>query len=91
MIRKKKVVHKSNSVFMKPLLPSVALAVVTGEDKIPRTEAIKKLWGYIRRNGLQNKKDRKLVNADENLLEIFGGKKSVSMFDIPAIINKNLS
>jgi upstream activation factor subunit UAF30 len=79
------------SAFMKPLTPSTQLAEVVGAKAIPRTEVVKKLWVYIKKHGLQDSKNRRMINADENLKPIFGGKKQVSMFDMTKFISKHLS
>lgn len=81
---------KANSAFMKELKPSEALAEVVGAKPLPRTEVVKKLWAYIKKKGLQDKKNRRMINADENLLKVFGGKKQVSMFDMTKLVSKHL-
>ena len=83
-------VKKANSAFMKPLTPSAALAEIVGNKPLPRTQVVKKLWVYIKKKGLQDKKNRRMINADANLLNIFGGKKQVSMFDMAKLIGKHL-
>jgi chromatin remodeling complex protein RSC6 len=80
-----------NAAFMKPMQPDEALAAVVGSSMIPRTEITKKLWQYIKRNGLQDAKVRRNINADDKLLKVFGGKKQVSMFEMTALVNKHLS
>ena len=82
---------KANAAFMKPLQPSDALAKVVGAKALPRTQVVKKLWDYIKKHGLQDKKNRRQINADENLKPIFGGKSQVSMFDMARLISKQLS
>jgi chromatin remodeling complex protein RSC6 len=79
----------SNPKFMKPLQPDAELAAVVGNNPIPRTEVIKKLWDYIKANGLQDKINKRNINADEKLLKIFG-KQQVSMFELAGIISKHL-
>ncbi len=79
-----------NAAFMKPMTPSSQLATVVGSSPIPRTEVTKKLWGYIKRKGLQDSKNRRNINADENLKPIFGGKAQVSMFEMTKLVNKHL-
>ena len=79
-----------NAAFMKPMTPSAQLANVVGSSPIPRTEVTKKLWGYIKRKGLQDSKNRRNINADENLKPIFGGKAQVSMFEMTKLVNKHL-
>ncbi len=83
--------RKPNAAFMKPMTPSALLATVVGSTPIPRTEVTKKLWAYIKRKGLQDAKERRMINADENLKPIFGGKSRVSMFDMTKLVNKHLS
>jgi len=80
-----------NAAFMKPMTPSGQLATVVGSTPIPRTEVTKKLWLYIKRKGLQDSKNRRNINADENLKPIFGGKAQVSMFEMTKLVNKHLS
>ena len=76
---------------MKPLQPSEALGKVVGSKAIPRTEVVKKLWQYIKKNDLQDKKNRRNINADANLKVVFGGKSQVSMFDMTKLVSKHLS
>ncbi len=80
-----------NPAFMKPMTPSPQLAAVVGSSPMPRTEVTKKLWAYIKRKGLQDQKERRMINADENLRPIFGGKSRVSMFDMTKMVNRHLS
>jgi upstream activation factor subunit UAF30 len=80
-----------NPAFMKPLQPSPQLAAVVGNSSMPRTQVISKLWAYIKRNGLQDSKNRRAINADEKLRPLFGGKSQVTMFDLAKIANRNLS
>jgi upstream activation factor subunit UAF30 len=80
-----------NPAFMKPLTPSTQLAAVIGSSPQPRTQVISKLWSYIKRNDLQDKKNRRAINADEKLRPLFGGKSQVTMFDLAKIANRNLS
>ena len=79
-----------NAAFMKPMQPSEQLGSVVGNSPMPRTEVTKKLWGYIKRKGLQDSKNRRMINADENLRPIFK-KDQVSMFDMTKLVNKHLS
>lgn len=79
-----------NAAFMKPMLPSSDLASVVGSGAMPRTEVTKKLWQYIKRKGLQDSKNRRMINADENLRPIFGGQRQVSMFEMTRLVNKHL-
>jgi chromatin remodeling complex protein RSC6 len=75
---------------MKPMQPSSELANVVGSSPMPRTEVTKKLWGYIKRKGLQDSKNRRMINADDNLRPIFGGSRQVSMFEMTRLVNKHL-
>jgi chromatin remodeling complex protein RSC6 len=81
---------KANSAFMKALQPSAALAEVVGEKALPRTEVVKKLWAYIKRKGLQDKKNKRMINADDTLKPVFAGKKQVSMFEMTKLVSKHL-
>jgi chromatin remodeling complex protein RSC6 len=87
---KKKTTRKPNAAFMRPVTPSAALAEVVGAKPIPRTEVTKKLWAYIKKNGLQDKKNRRMINADDALKPIFGAKAQVSMFDMTKLVGKHL-
>jgi chromatin remodeling complex protein RSC6 len=87
----KKTARKPNAAFMKAMTPSAALAKVVGEKPLPRTEVVKKLWAYVKKNNLQDKKEKRNINADETLREVFGGKKTVSMFEMTKLVNDNLS
>ena len=80
-----------NPAFMKALTPSPQLAAVVGDKPLPRTEAVKKLWVYIKKNGLQDSKNRRNINADDKLKPVFGGKNQVSMFDMTKLMSKHLS
>jgi chromatin remodeling complex protein RSC6 len=79
-----------NAAFMKPMTPSPQLGMVVGTAPLPRTEVTKKLWAYIKRKGLQDAKNRRQINADENLKPVFGGKANVSMFEMTKLVNKHL-
>ena len=81
---------KANSAFMKELQPSPQLAEVVGSKPIPRTEVVKKLWAYIKKNGLQDKKNKRNINADDKLKAVFGGKSQVSMFDMTKLVSNHL-
>ena len=83
--------RKPNAAFMKELTPSEDLAQVVGNKPIPRTEVVKKLWAYIRKNNLQDAKERRNINADDKLRAVFGGKRTVSMFEMTKLVNKHLS
>ena len=82
--------RKPNAAFMKPMNPSAALAAVVGASPMPRTEVTSKLWGYIKKNNLQDKTNRRMINADDKLKEVFGGKKQVSMFEMTKLVSKHL-
>jgi len=82
--------RKPNAAFMKPLTPSAALAAVVGGSPMPRTEVTSKLWAYIKKNGLQDKVNKRNINADDKLREVFGGKKVVSMFEMTKLVSKHL-
>ncbi len=82
--------RKPNAAFMKPMTPSSTLAAVVGSTPIPRTEVTSKLWGYIKKNNLQDKMNRRMINADDKLKEVFGGKKQVSMFEMTKLVSKHL-
>jgi upstream activation factor subunit UAF30 len=90
--KKKKVAakRKPNAAFMKPMQPSAALGAVIGNGMMPRTEVTKKIWAYIKKHGLQDSKNRRNINADEKLKDVFGGKKQVSMFEMTKLVNKHL-
>lgn len=88
---KKKSARKPSAAFMKALTPSAALAAVVGSKAIPRTEVVKKIWVYIKANKLQDKANRRMINADAKLKPVFGGKAQVSMFDMAKHLAKNLS
>jgi chromatin remodeling complex protein RSC6 len=87
---KKTAKRKPNAAFMKPLNPSPALAAVIGDKPMPRTEVTKRLWDYIKKNKLQDAKNRRMINADDKLGGVFGGKKQVSMFDMTKLVGKHL-
>ena len=88
-VAKKK--RKPSAAFMKPMKISDALARVIGSKPIPRTEVTKKLWAYIKKNKLQDKINRRNINADDNLRVVFGGKRQVSMFEMTKLVSKHLS
>lgn len=88
---KKKSARKPNAAFMAKLTPSATLAAVIGTQARPRTEMIKKIWDYIKKNGLQDKTNRRMINADANLRALFAGKNQVSMFDLAKLVSKNVS
>ena len=82
---------KSNSAFMKAMNVSGELALVVGKGPMPRLEVVKKLWVYIKKNDLQDPKNKRNINADENLKNVFGGKKTVNMFEMTKLVSKHLS
>ena len=82
--------RKPNPAFMKPMTPDMALSAVVGSKAMPRTEVTKKLWQYIKKNGLQDKKNRRMINADGNLKPVFNGKAQVSMFEMTKLVNKHM-
>jgi chromatin remodeling complex protein RSC6 len=82
--------RKPNAAFMKPMTPSSTLAAVVGSSPMPRTEVTSKLWGYIKKNNLQDKTNRRMINADDKLRDVFGGKRQVSMFEMTKLVAKHL-
>jgi len=88
---KKKAKRKPNPAFMKPMTPSPALALVIGPKPRPRSQVAKSLWDYIKKNKLQDAKNRRNINADANLKAVFGGKSTVSMFEMTKLVSKHLS
>ena len=88
---KKATKRKPNAAFMKPLQPSNELAQIVGSKPLPRTEVVKKLWQYIKKNNLQDPKNKRNINADDKLKPVFGGKKTVSMFEMTKLVSKHLS
>lgn len=87
----KKTKRAPNPAFMKAMTPSNSLAMIVGNKPLPRTEVTKKVWAYIKKNNLQDSKNRRQINADANLSAALGGKKSVNMFEMTKLINKQLS
>src|SRR5215211_6200382 len=87
---KKTAARKPNAAFMAPLTPSPALAEVVGSKPIPRTEIVKKIWEYIKKNNLQDKKNRRMINADAKLKPMFGNKDQISMFELAKVVNKQV-
>jgi chromatin remodeling complex protein RSC6 len=87
---KKKSTRKPNAAFMRPVTPSALLAAVVGAKALPRTDVTKKLWAYIKKHGLQDTKNRRMINADAALKAIFGGKSSVDMFAMTKLVSKHL-
>lgn len=88
---KKKAARKPNAAFMAKLTPSSTLAAVIGGEPRPRTDMIKKIWDYIRANNLQDQQNKRMINADDKLRALFGGKDQVSMFDLAKIISQHVS
>lgn len=88
---KKKSARKPSAAFMKALTPSAALGAVIGTKPLPRTEVVKKIWAYIKANKLQDKTNKRMINADAKLKPVFGGKAQVSMFDMAKHLAKHLS
>jgi upstream activation factor subunit UAF30 len=82
--------RKPNAAFMKPVQPNDKLALIVGSKALPRTELTKKLWAYIKKNGLQDKKSKRMINADANLKLVFGGKGKVDMFEMTRLVNKQI-
>ena len=80
----------ANAAFMRPVQPDDTVAAVVGGKPIPRTEVTKRLWAYIKKNGLQDKKNKRMINADASLKAVFGGKASVNMFEMTKLVNKHL-
>ncbi|MBD3168754.1 MAG: hypothetical protein GF307_04670 [candidate division Zixibacteria bacterium] len=89
--KKKKTKRTPSAAFMKPMTPSPALAAVIGSKPLPRTEVTKKVWAYIKKNGLQDPVNKRMINADENLKAVFGGKSKVNMFEMTKLVNNHLS
>ena len=90
-VKKKKSARKPNAAFMRPVTPSATLAEVVGAKAMPRTEVTKKLWAYIKKNGLQDAKNKRMINADAKLKPVFGGKSQVNMFAMTKLVSKHLS
>jgi len=86
----KKSARKPNAAFMAALAPSESLAAVVGSNPLPRTQIIKKIWEYIKKNKLQDSKNRRMINADEKLKVLFAGKKQISMFELAKVVNSNV-
>ena len=82
--------RKPNAAFMKAMQPSAQLSAVIGSSAMPRTEVTKKIWAYIKKNNLQDNKNRRMINSDDKLKDVFGGKKQVSMFEMTKLVNTHL-
>ncbi len=80
-----------NPAFMRPMQPDASLAAVVGDRPMPRTEITKRLWAYIKKNGLQDAKERRMINADDKLRPVFNGKRQVSMFEMTRLVNSHIS
>jgi chromatin remodeling complex protein RSC6 len=89
-VAKKAAKRKPNAAFMAPLTSSPVLAAVIGATPMPRTQMIKKIWDYIKKNKLQDSKNKRMINADEKLKALFGGKKQISMFELAKVVNNNV-
>jgi len=87
---KKKTARKANAAFMKPVTPSASLAEVVGAKPIPRTEVTKRLWAYIKKNKLQDTKNKRMIKSDATLKPVFGGKATVNMFEMTKLVSKHL-
>jgi chromatin remodeling complex protein RSC6 len=85
-----KTARKANAAFMKPVTPSATLSEIVGTKPIPRTEVTKKLWAYIKKNGLQDSKNKRMIKADDKLKAVFGGKSTVNMFEMTKLVGKHL-
>jgi chromatin remodeling complex protein RSC6 len=83
--------RKPNAAFMKPMQPDEKLAAIVGNKAMPRSEITKKVWDYIKKNGLQDKKQRTQINADDKMKAVFGGKNQVSMFEMTKLVNQHMS
>ncbi len=88
--KKKAAKRKPNAAFMKPVTPDAALSEIVGSKPIPRTEVTKKLWAYIKKNGLQDKVNRRMIKADAALKVVFGGKAAVNMFEMTKLVSKHV-
>ena len=89
--KKKTSKRKPNPAFMRPVQPDDKLAAIVGSQPLPRSELTKKLWNYIKRNNLQDPKERRMIVADDKMKPVFGGKGRVSMFEMTKLVNKHLS
>src|SRR5687767_11237434 len=90
MAEQKKKKRKPNPAFMKPMQPDAQLSAVVGDRPMPRTEVTKKIWDYIKKNSLQDSKNKRMINADEKLKAVFNGKRQVSMFEMTKLVNGHL-
>lgn len=87
----KRSARRPNAAFMQAMTPSPALAAVVGSKPLPRTEVTRKLWAYIKKNGLQDQQNKRMIRADATLKPVFGGKSSVNMFEMTKLVNRHLS
>jgi chromatin remodeling complex protein RSC6 len=87
---KKAPARKANAAFMRPVTPSATLAEIVGSTPIPRTEVTKRLWAYIKKNGLQDQKNKRMIKADDKLKAVFGGKQQANMFEMTKLVGKHL-
>ena len=87
---KKKTARKANAAFMRPVTISATLAPVVGDKPIPRTEVTKRLWSYIKKNGLQDQKNKRMIKADDKLKAVFDSKATVNMFEMTKLVSKHL-
>lgn len=90
-VKKAKAKRKPNPALMAPMTPSPTLAEIVGSKPQPRGQITKGLWAYIKKNGLQDKNNRRQINADEKLKKVFGGKSSVNMFEMTKLVSKHIS
>jgi upstream activation factor subunit UAF30 len=90
MAKKAATKRKPNAAFMRPVTPDAALSEVVGSKPLPRTELTKKLWAYIKKNGLQDKKNKRMIKSDDALKTVFGGKAQVNMFEMTKLVNKHV-
>lgn len=88
--RKKRTKRKPNAAFMRPVKPDAVLAAVVGSSPLPRTQLTKKLWAYIKRKGLQDRKNRRMINADPALKKVFGGRSQVNMFAMTKLVSRHV-
>jgi upstream activation factor subunit UAF30 len=82
--------RKPNAAFMRPMQPDSKLAAIVGSKPMPRSEITKKVWDYIKKHGLQDKKKRTMINGDDNMRAVFGGKTQVSMFEMTKLVNQHM-
>jgi len=90
MAKKSASTRKPNAAFMKPVTPDAALSEVVGAKPLPRTELTKKLWAYIKKNKLQDQKNKRMIKSDDTLKPVFGGKTQVNMFEMTKLVNRHV-